>query len=48
MKETRSVVIPVAWTGIRSNTKEDSDAGYKLLQDFIEDGFVLHTLLLLL
>ena len=41
MKEIRCVVIPVAWTGIRSNTKEDSDVGYKLLQDFIKNGFVV-------
>lgn len=41
MKEIRSVVIPVAWTGIRGNQKEESDAGYKLLQDFIKNGFVV-------
>lgn len=41
MKEIVSVIIPVAWTGIRANQKEESDAGYKLLQDFIKKGFVV-------
>lgn len=41
MKETRSIVIPVVWTGVRTKTKEESDAGYKLLQDFIKKGFVV-------
>lgn len=41
MKEIASVVIPVTWTGTRNKQKEESDAGYKLLQDFIEKGFVV-------
>lgn len=41
MKEIENIVFPVAWTGIRTNQKEESDAGYKSLQDLINNGFVV-------
>ena len=41
MKDTRTVTMPVCWSGIRTRVQKDSDEQRELLIQSLEEGFTV-------
>lgn len=41
MKDTRTVTMPVCWSGIRARVQKDSDEQRKFLIQSLEEGFTV-------